>query len=150
MFWHRHVTRLRKGIILCTAVLIGFSIHGITYLSIPKNTQSSYDYDMTQYNKDMRYALTANIMNNPGEYIGKTIKADGTFFSYPVGKDKWRYAVFISDTMGCCSAGIPILMNDDFQRPENGAAITVSGTLEYIEYAGKQQISLQNTVLTVK
>jgi hypothetical protein len=136
--------------ILCIAGLIGFSVHGLTYLSIPKNDHSGFDYDMTQYSKDMRYALTANIMNHSDEYIGKTIRAEGTFYSYPDGKDSWRYAVFISDTMGCCSAGIPMIMQTDFQRPQNGSAIIVSGTLVYVVYAGKQQISLQNVDLTVK
>lgn len=150
MFCHRHVPRLKKLIILCAAVLIGFSIHGITYLSVPKDSHSDYDYDMTSMGKDMRYALTANIMNHPEEYLDRTIKADGTFYAYPAGNDHWQYAIFISDTLGCCSAGIPMILSEDFQKPENGAAITVCGTLKYVEYAGRQQISLQDAKVTVK
>lgn len=137
-------------ILLLGAALIGFSIHGITYLPIRQEKNDGVDYDLTQYNRDMRYACVANIMNNPEDYIDKTIKANGAFFAYPLGKNSWRYAVFISDTMGCCSAGIPMIMPEDFEKPDNGSPITVSGTLRYVTYAGKQQISLQDVKLKVE
>lgn len=86
----------------------------------------------------MVYSEVYNMMNAPGDYIGKTIKMTGQFVYYENPDTKAQYfTCIIGDAMACCSQGLEFVLTgkqtypDDY--PELGSEITVSGTFELYE-----------------
>ena len=95
------------------------------------------DIDLTTMSSTMVYAEVSNMMTNPNEYIGKTVKMKGNFSVY-LGETRNYYACIIADATACCSQGIEFLLSDNRkypdEYPEPGAEITVIGKFEtYLE-----------------
>lgn len=108
---------------------------------------SQIDVDLTTLSSTMVYAEVFNMMMNPGDYIGKTVKMRGAFgigYSYKedgtMDENTLVYACVIADATACCSQGIEFILSvehtypDDY--PELGSEITVVGTFAtYEEYS---------------
>ena len=108
---------------------------------------SDIDVDLTTLSSTMVYAEVYNMMINPNDYIGKTVKMRGAFgIGYSCKEDGTMdentlvYACVIADATACCSQGIEFILSgehtypDDY--PELGSEITVVGTFAtYEEYS---------------
>ena len=119
--------------------------------TIPETTAppdvSLIDVDLTTLSSTMVYAEVFNMMMNPNDYIGKTVKMRGAFgigYSYKedgtMDENTLVYACVIADATACCSQGIEFVLSgehtypDDY--PELGSEITVVGTFAtYEEYS---------------
>ena len=119
--------------------------------TIPETTAppevSQIDVDLTTLSSTMVYAEVFNMMMNPNDYIGKTVKMRGAFgigYSYKedgtMDENTLVYACVIADATACCSQGIEFVLSgehtypDDY--PELGSEITVVGTFAtYEEYS---------------
>ena len=119
--------------------------------TIPETTTppdvSQIDVDLTTLSSTMVYAEVFNMMMNPNDYIGKTVKMRGAFgigYSYKedgtMDENTLVYACVIADATACCSQGIEFILSgehtypDDY--PELGSEITVVGTFAtYEEYS---------------
>ena len=88
------------------------------------------DIDLTKMNSTMVYAQVYDMMTEPGNYIGKTVKMKGQFAVYE-GPSRNYYAVIISDATACCSQGIEFRLSDERNYPDEyppkGEEITVMG-----------------------
>lgn len=91
------------------------------------------DVDLTVMNSTMVYAEVSNMMNNPQDYIGKTVKMKGSFSIYQT-EERNYYACLIADATACCSQGIEFVLKEQKKYPEEypelGAEITVVGKFE--------------------
>lgn len=91
------------------------------------------DVDLTVMTSTMVYAEVSNIMTNPEEYLGKTVKMKGNFGVYETDARNY-YACIIADATACCSQGIEFVLKNERKYPEEypeiGKEITVIGEFE--------------------
>lgn len=99
------------------------------------------DVDLTTMSSTMVYAEVSNMMSNPNDYIGKTVKMKGSFSVYETEARNY-YACIIADATACCSQGIEFVLSDPKkypgEYPQLGTEITVTGRFEtYLEGTNK-------------
>lgn len=123
--------------------------------------QSSTDgveVDLTVLSSTMVYSEVYNMLyNDPAHYLGKTVKAKGTFSIYQLvtdgvlQPDPVSYACIISDAAACCAEGMEFVLKDDLAYPEDypelGAEITVIGEFQSYEENGMTWYHLVNARL---
>ena len=127
----------------------------------PEQTQTSadgVDVDLTVLSSTMVYSEVYNMLyNDPAHYLGKTVKAKGTFSIYQLvtdgvlQPDPVSYACIISDAAACCAEGMEFVLKDDLAYPDDypelGAEITVIGEFQSYEENGMTWYHLVNARL---
>ena len=121
----------------------------------PLSSTPGIDIDLTALSRTMVYSEVYNMLyNDPAHYLGKTVKAKGTFSIYQLvtdgvlQPDPVAYACIIADATACCAQGLEFALAgrpvypDDY--PELGAEITVVGTFEWYEEDGCRYYRLGN------
>ena len=91
------------------------------------------DVDLTVMGKDMVYATVYQMMCYPDEYIGKKIKANGTYTACWYDEtSKWYTYCLIKDALACCQQGLEFTWEDGShdisEFPEEGTDIEIIGT----------------------
>ena len=113
----------------------------------PEQTQTSadgVDVDLTVLSSTMVYSEVYNMLyNDPAYYLGKTVKAKGTFSLYQLvtdgvlQPDPVAYACIIADATACCAEGMEFVLEGDYTYPDDypelGAEITVIGEFQSYE-----------------
>ena len=125
-----------------------------------KSAQSAdgIDVDLTKLSSTMVYSEVYNMMNAPGDYIGKNIKIKGQFaIGYVYNTDGTpdestaRFACVIADATACCSQGLEFILTGEHtypnDYPELGSEITVTGTFEVYKENGFQYCRLVDATL---
>ena len=120
--------------------------------SEPTQSTDGVDVDLTRLSSTMVYSEVYNMMNAPGDYIGKTIKMTGQFVYYENPDTKAQYfTCIIGDAMACCSQGLEFVMEGDLAYPDDylelGADITVIGAFQSYEENGMTWYHLVNARL---
>ena len=127
----------------------------------PEQTQTSadgVDVDLTVLSSTMVYSEVYNMLyNDPAHYLGKTVKAKGTFSIYQLvtdgvlQPDPVAYACIIADATACCAEGMEFVPEGDLTYPEDypelGAEITVIGEFQSYEENGMTWYHLVNARL---
>ncbi|MCR5486579.1 MAG: hypothetical protein K6F35_03500 [Lachnospiraceae bacterium] len=93
------------------------------------------DVDLTTLSSTMVYSEVYNMLVSPENYIGKTVKMDGSFaFYHDEYSNKDYFACVIADATACCSQGIEFILTDDYtypdDYPEEGGEICVVGVFD--------------------
>lgn len=108
--------------------------------------KSNVDYDLTQMNSDMVYAMVYQMMAVPEQYVGKTFRMDGIFYSsyYDTTNQDYFYCV-IQDALACCTQGIEFVWDDGShiypdEYPEEAEEIIVEGTFETYTEEGDENL----------
>lgn len=108
--------------------------------------KSNVDYDLTQMNSDMVYAMVYQMMAVPEQYVGKTFRMDGIFYSsyYDTTNQYYFYCV-IQDALACCTQGIEFVWDDGShiypdEYPEEAEEIIVEGTFETYTEEGDENL----------
>ncbi len=103
--------------------------------SANEEKQAQVDVDLTQMSSTMVYSEVSNMVSEPKEYLGQTIKMEGTFALYHddnTGKD--YYACIIEDATACCSQGIEFELSEEYKNPGSymteGDTVTVVGEFD--------------------
>ncbi|MBQ9887280.1 MAG: hypothetical protein IJM37_10565 [Lachnospiraceae bacterium] len=100
---------------------------------LSKQIEGDFDVDLTTLSGTMVYSEVYNMMNNPTEYLGKTVKMEGTFAVYE-GNYRNYYACVVADALACCSQGIEFLLDEEHvypdDYPELGTNIIVTGVFD--------------------
>ncbi len=89
------------------------------------------DVDLTVLSATMVYTEVYNMMVSPQEYIGKTIRMEGSYAPYhddETGKD--YSACIIQDATQCCQQGIEFELEGKKPYPKEGEEICVTGVFE--------------------
>ena len=116
------------------------------------------DVDLTVLSSTMVYSEVYNMLyNDPAHYLGKTVKAKGTFSIYQLvtdgvlHPDPVSYACIISDAAACCAEGMEFVLEGDYTYPDDypelGAEITVIGEFQSYEENGMTWYHLVNARL---
>ena len=127
----------------------------------PEQTQTSadgVDVDLTVLSSTMVYSEVYNMLyNDPAHYLGKTVKARGTFSIYQLvtdgvlQPDLVSYACIISDAAACCAEGMEFVLEGDLTYPDDypelGTEITVIGEFQSYEENGVTWYHLVNARL---
>lgn len=99
------------------------------------DSADNVDVDLTSLSSTMILSEVSNIMSNPDDYTGKTVKMTGNFAVYEgTGDDDYYTAVLIQDATQCCKQGIEFKLKGDAKYPDDypevDSEITVVGTFE--------------------
>ena len=124
----------------------------------PQASSNGVDVDLTVLSSTMVYSEVYNMLyNDPAHYLGKTVKARGTFSIYQLvtdgvlQPDPVAYACIIADAAACCAEGMEFVLKDNLaypdDYPEPGAEITVIGEFQSYEENGMTWYHLVNAIL---
>ena len=83
-------------------------------------TQKTADLDLTALSSTMVYSEVYNMMVEPDDYEGKSVKVKGKFSVYhdeESGKD--YFACLIPDASECCSQGLEFQPKEGYQYPDD-------------------------------
>ena len=124
----------------------------------PQASSNGVDVDLTVLSSTIVYSEVYNMLyNDPAHYLGKTVKARGTFSIYQLvtdgvlQPDPVSYACIISDAAACCAEGMEFVLEGDYTYPDDypelGAEITVIGEFQSYEENGMTWYHLVNARL---
>ncbi len=110
------------------------------YASNSGNTASKkIDIDLTKASKTIIYATVFNMVVEPDDFIGKTVRVSGNFrvFEDDYSDDRY-YAIIIPDATACCETGIEFIWEGEHNYPEDYPAveqkITITGKYNVMEF----------------
>lgn len=97
---------------------------------LEKNLSEVVDIDLTKLRKTMIYLAVFDIVENPLEYRGKTIKIRGTnFVSHDPAKNEYHHSCVIWDATACCMQGMEFELASG-KYPPNESEITLIGKFD--------------------
>ena len=110
------------------------------------------DLDLTELSSTMVYSEVSNIMTTPDDYIGQTVKMNGTFASYyDEQEDEYFFACVIADATACCQQGLEFQLKGDHKYPDDypevGDEITIVGTFDTYDLNGQTYATLKDAEL---
>lgn len=103
------------------------------------------DIDLTQLSKTMVYSELYNMLMNPRDYTGKSVKLKGAYYaSFSEESNMYCHNVLVSDVSACCEAGIRFIWdNDEHEYPDeypvNMSEVEVTGTFKIHNQGGHDQ-----------
>lgn len=115
---------------------------------------SDYDVDLTLLDSTLCYAQVFDMVTNPDNYTGQSVRAAGNMAYFKNDKTGAEYfAVLVQDATQCCAQGIEFKLTGDHTYPDDypelGTVITVVGTFGSYEEDGMTYIVLNDATLTV-
>jgi hypothetical protein len=115
------------------------------------------DIDLTVLGSTMVYSEVYNMMVNPDEYLGKTIKIIGPYYASQLvyGTEKYYHFVVINDATACCQNGMEFIWDDNShvypdEYPENNTVIEITGVFSSYEESGDTYYYLKTDGITIK
>ena len=112
------------------------------------------DVDLTVLSTTMVYAEVNNIMTNPGDYIGKTVRMGGPYYtSYYDETGLYYHYVVIEDATACCAQGLEFIWDGEHSYPDDypdeRAYIEVAGVFGSYDELGRTYYCLTVDGITV-
>ncbi len=122
-----------------------------TDTSVSEQTSGAVDIDLTSMSSTMVYSQVYDMMLNPSDYAGDTIKLVGTFYSeyYDVTDTTYNF-VIINDATGCCPQGIEFISTSGDEYPEQGAAIEMIGVFDIYDEGNNQYYRITTDEVTLQ
>ena len=116
--------------------------------AIPENI----DVDLTLLSSTMVFSEVSNIISNPPDYAGKTIKMRGIYNCYEDPNTGNHYcACVIPDATACCAQGIEFVLSDRYSYPEDYPTVNdpvcVVGVFDLYEENGVFYCTLRDVEL---
>ncbi|MBR3018765.1 MAG: hypothetical protein IKH57_17065 [Clostridia bacterium] len=110
------------------------------------------DIDLTAMSATMVYSEVYSMLATPENYIGKTVKMNGSFADYlDEATGNYYCACIIRDATACCSQGIEFVLTDDYvypdDYPEVGSDVSVVGVFDTYMEGENLYCTLRNAVL---
>ncbi|MBR2258357.1 MAG: hypothetical protein IJ899_13680 [Blautia sp.] len=113
-----------------------------------RNAAEDIDVDLTRLSANMVYAEVYHMVVEPEDYVGKTIRMQGTFIPFHDDENQKDYFnCLIADALACCSQGIEFIPNEASQNArefEPGTEITVTGTFATYEEEDEEYCTLKD------
>jgi len=152
----------------CLIVLCFLLLFGISVISCSNETESDevagdetaierddVDVDLTGLSQTIVQAEFQNILSNTDNYIGKTIRASGTYYTLFSDKtgNHYHYIIIVQGDE-CCQLGFEFKRDGDYAVPDDypkkNAVIEVTGILKRYEELGNSYLYLAVKDITVK
>lgn len=112
------------------------------------------DVDLTVLSSTLVYAEIYNIMFYPENYIGKTVKMRGQYYSsYYEETGEYYHYVVIEDAIACCQQGVEFIWNgehifpDDY--PSDGTEVEIIGMFDTYEELGRSYLYIATDEIKV-
>ena len=104
--------------------------------------KNTVDVDLTALSSTMVYAEVFSMMSHPEEYMGKTIRINGPYYtSYYDETGLYYHYVIIVDATACCQNGLEFIRSGNYKYPEDypedSAIIEVTGIFESYDELGR-------------
>lgn len=78
------------------------------------------DVDLTVLSSTVVYGEVYNIMTQPDEYMGKTIKMSGSYYAaHSDETNQYYHYIIIADAAACCQQGLEFIWSGDHKYPED-------------------------------
>ncbi len=105
--------------------------------------------DLSQFSRTAAYAELSNIISNPKNYVGVTVRIAGAFSVFTNGTTgKQYFMVEIMDATTCCSLSLEFILAGDATYPDDypklGRTVTVEGELTTYKEGGRTICTLKN------
>lgn len=107
---------------------------------------AAVDIDLTKMSATMVYSTVFNMVNNPTNFVGKTMRMRGEYTTYPISASETIHACLVRDAAGCCSQGLEFVLSNG-NYPAGAGEITVVGTIAVQKISGKYVCYLKNSAL---
>ncbi|MBR1597913.1 MAG: hypothetical protein IJ661_03245 [Lachnospiraceae bacterium] len=105
------------------------------------------DVDLTKLTSTMVYSEVYNMVTDPSQYMGKTVRMQGTTSVYHDDVDNNDYyACVIQDATACCAQGIEFVLNDG-KYPDANSEVTVVGTFSSYKIADYEYYTLKDATV---
>ena len=94
------------------------------------------DVDLVGMSSNMIFGEVNNMMMNPDEYMGKTVRIEGQYSPlYYDGTGKYYHYCVIADALACCSQGIEFIWDNNShgypsEYPKQGQNIQITGVFD--------------------
>ncbi|MBW9212997.1 MULTISPECIES: hypothetical protein [Terrabacteria group] len=110
--------------------------------------KSDVQVDLTQLSSTMVYSEVSQMLMQPEDYIGKSVRIKGMIVHFKDEKTQKTYvSCLIMDALKCCQQGIEFELKENTKLPRDGTEITLKGIYDFqpddVGHAGK----LKNAVL---
>ncbi|MGN0350634.1 MAG: hypothetical protein ACI4ES_03200 [Roseburia sp.] len=117
-------------------------------------SSNGVDVDLTELTSTMVYSEVYQMMIAPEDYLGKTVKMNGSFTVFENQETgQLYYACVILDATACCSQGIEFVLEGDYtypdDYPEENENITVTGIFNTYEENGYTYCQLINAKMDI-
>lgn len=112
------------------------------------------DYDLTEMSSDMVYSTVYNMLTQPDDYMGKTVRMDGTnqIYQDPETGKSYHLCV-IQDATACCAQGLEYVWGDgshsDEEYPQESTFVSVAGVFDTYLEGENSYIYLRDSELTI-
>ncbi len=121
--------------------------------NVKTKSVSKADVDLTGLNANLVYSQIYDMMTKPDEYIGKSVKISGTFYTYEdPDTGKKYFSCFVADAAACCQQGLEFELTKDYSYPADypneNELITVSGEFQTYMEGENKYCCLKNAVFT--
>lgn len=102
----------------------------------------SVDVDLSALSSTMAQAKFINIMQNSDDYLGRTIRVQGPYFSMPFPQtDEHLHFVMVIEGDECCRMGFEFMVSGDtvypYDYPAQYAMIEIVGIISMLEEFGQ-------------
>ncbi len=107
------------------------------------------EYDLSAMSSTMMYSQVYDMIYNPDQYLGKTVRILGPFDQFTDEETgTTRYVCLIRDATACCTQGIEFEPADaETDVPPTGSTVLVSGTFDTYMNGPFLYCVLRNAVL---
>lgn len=101
------------------------------------------DFDLTEMNPDMVYAMIYQLMTAPDGYVGKKFRMTGNYYSsFYESTGKYYHYIIIEDALACCAQGMEFIWNDGNhsieEYPVPGTKVEITGIFETYKEEGNE------------
>lgn len=97
-----------------------FFVLSLFMVSLFSQAKKKVDIDLTKVNDNIIYAQLFNMMVEPDDYMGKTVRLRGTFNAFPSqDEQKYYFCVLVSDATACCQSGLEFIWNGQHNYPND-------------------------------
>ncbi|MBR4554637.1 MAG: hypothetical protein IKO27_03490 [Ruminococcus sp.] len=112
------------------------------------------DIDLTKLDANLVYAQVFDMVSEPDKYIGKRVKARGTFaYTHDDSTGGDYFAVFMKDAAACCQQGLEFVLTGEHKYPEDypgiDSDITVEGIFNTYTENGWQYCQLKDASMQI-
>ncbi len=128
--------------------LAGCSEDSSADVSTVQQSQTA-DIDLTTMSSTMVYSQVYDMLINPADYAGKSIKLEGTYYSeyYEITDTTYNF-VIINDATGCCPQGLEFISNSEEGYPQQGDTISMIGVFDIYSEGNNQYYRITTEELT--
>lgn len=97
-----------------------------------RTPKSDVQVDLTQLSSTMVYSEVSQMVMQPEDYIGKTVRMKGIIVHFKDEVTNQEYVTcLIMDALKCCQQGIQFDLKENVTLPRDGTEITIVGTYDF-------------------